>query len=83
VWNHFLLEIYKQMKNPLVYIIVLNYRNYNDTIDCVHSVEKINYPNYRIVLIDNNSGNSSEQILRREFPHHTLFKQEATGVCSG
>ncbi|VAX34576.1 hypothetical protein MNBD_NITROSPIRAE03-1046, partial [hydrothermal vent metagenome] len=33
------------MNSPLVYIIILNYRNYTDTIECVHSVEAVKYSN--------------------------------------
>ncbi len=62
------------MYNPLVYIVILNYKNYHDTIDCVCSVEKIVYPNYHVVLVDNNSGNGSEDILKKEFPHHVFIQ---------
>ena len=68
------------MSSPLVYIVILNYKNYPDTIDCVESVEKIIYPNYRIVIVDNNSGNGSEEILRKEFPHHVFIQ---TGTNRG
>ncbi len=62
------------MKSPLVYIVILNYKNYADTLDCVHKVETINYPNYRIVIVDNDSRNKSEEILREKFPHHNIIQ---------
>lgn len=72
------------MNSLLVYIIILNYKNYDDTIHCVRSVENIEYSNYRIVIVDNNSGNGSEEILKKEFPRH-LFIQTGSnrGYAAG
>ncbi len=56
------------MAEPLVYIVVLNYRTFEDTIQCIHSLNSIDYPNYRIVVIDNDSPNRSEDLLRESFP---------------
>jgi len=53
---------------PLVYILVLNWNAYRHTISCVHSLLKLKYPNFKIVLIDNASGDNSEAFLRAEFP---------------
>ena len=59
---------------PKVYIIVLNYKNFLDTIECLESLLKINYINYQLLLIDNNSPNDSwERLLAwasgKEEPH--------------
>ena len=40
---------------PLVCIILINYNSYDDTIECVRSLEKQKYTNYKIILVDNNS----------------------------
>jgi len=49
--------------SPLVYIIILNWNGWEDTIECLDSLLQINYSNYRIVLCDNNSQDRSlEQI---------------------
>lgn len=35
------------MKNdPLVYVIILNYNGYIDTIECINSLKKLTYINY-------------------------------------
>lgn len=52
------------MNSPLVYIILLNYNGYKDTIECCDSLSKITYDNYKIIIVDNNSTNDSEKILR-------------------
>ncbi len=35
-----------------VYIVILNYNNYKDTIECLESIRRIDYPNYKIILFD-------------------------------
>lgn len=52
---------------PLVYIILVNYNNYQDTIECVCSLQKIKYSNYKIVIVDNNSKDGSIEVLRDNF----------------
>jgi GT2 family glycosyltransferase len=40
-------------------IIVLNYKNFADTIECLQSLFLITYHNYEIVVVDNDSKNES------------------------
>jgi hypothetical protein len=48
---------------PLVSIILLNYKGAADTINCIESLQKISYRNYRIIIVDNASPDDSmEQI---------------------
>jgi GT2 family glycosyltransferase len=42
-----------------VVIVVLNYKNYQDTIECIKSIKKITYKNYEVVVVDNKSENDS------------------------
>ncbi len=44
---------------PLVTIIILNWNKWQDTVECLASLSHLTYPNYRIVLVDNNSLNDS------------------------
>jgi hypothetical protein len=41
------------------YIILLNYNGWGDTQECLESVLKLDYPNYQIIVVDNNSPNDS------------------------
>lgn len=66
--------------SPLVYIVIVNYNNYYDTIECIRSLDKINYDCYRIVIVDNDSTNDSERILRKAFPTYKVIQ---TGVNLG
>ena len=47
-----------QHKNK-VYIILLNYNGWKDTIECLESVLKNDYNNYQIVVVDNSSPDNS------------------------
>lgn len=42
-----------------IYIIILNYNGWQDTIECLESVLKSSYGNYQIIVVDNNSPNNS------------------------
>jgi GT2 family glycosyltransferase len=43
------------MTDPKVAIVLVNWNGLNDTIDCIRSLNSIDYPNYEIVVIDNGS----------------------------
>ena len=45
--------------NKKVYIVLLNYNGWQDTIECLESVLKSDYTNYQIIVIDNDSPNNS------------------------
>ena len=47
--------------SPPVAIIVLNWDGWADTVECLESVYQINYPNYQVVVVDNNSTDNSIQ----------------------
>lgn len=51
---------------PLVYIILVNYNGYKDTTECVNSLKKINYSNYKIIIVDNASFDNSVEILKKK-----------------
>ena len=47
------------VQNKLVYIIVLNFNAYKDTIDCIKSIFKSTYLNYKVIIVDNYSDDGS------------------------
>ncbi|MFH1612101.1 MAG: glycosyltransferase family 2 protein [bacterium] len=50
---------------PKVYIIILNWNGWQDTIECLKSIEKNNCPNYQVVVVDNGSTNESVAKIKR------------------
>jgi GT2 family glycosyltransferase len=47
------------MEDPLVAIIILNWNGWEDTIECLESVFQMDYINYFVVVVDNNSTDGS------------------------
>ncbi len=45
--------------NPSVCIILVNYRTWEDTVECIESILKNNYSNYQIVVVENGSEDGS------------------------
>jgi len=43
------------MLSPSVFIIILQYNNSQDTLGCLESVKELDYPNYKVVVVDNAS----------------------------
>lgn len=55
-------------------IVVLNYKNYEDTIECLDALFEITYPNTEIIVVDNDSQNDSlefihKHLAERQTPH--------------
>jgi len=59
---------------PKVVIIVLNWNGWRDTIECLESLQRITYPNYRIIVVDNGSTDDSVQRIKEKFPYLTLIE---------
>src|SRR5260221_6018899 len=52
---------------PYINIIILNWNGFEVTRDCLHSLGQINYKNFKTILIDNGSHDSSVDKLKSEF----------------
>lgn len=52
------------MDDPLVSIIIVNWNGWKDTLECLESIFKINYPNYDIIVVDNHSQDDSINQLK-------------------
>ncbi|MCC6449791.1 MAG: glycosyltransferase family 2 protein [Candidatus Aureabacteria bacterium] len=54
---------------PLVYIVLLDYDGRDDTVECLESLRRLDYGNFKILLIDNGSKRSCMEEVRGRFPH--------------
>jgi GT2 family glycosyltransferase len=52
---------------PRVAIVICNWNGREDTRECLSSLERLNYPNYEIILVDNGSTDGSAQIFRESY----------------
>lgn len=62
-------------------VIILNYNNYEDTIQCIKSVQKNTYPYFDIIVVDNCSSNDSVKQIKAIFDDEIIFME--TGVNLG
>lgn len=51
-------------KKPHVSIIILNWNGAHDTIECLETVLKSDYPRFNAIVVDNNSQDSSIQTIK-------------------
>ena len=49
---------------PRVSIIILNWNGWRDTVECLESVYRIDYPNYDVIVVDNASHDESIQKIK-------------------
>lgn len=65
-----LILLLTNMKNVKVFIILINWNNYKDTVKCITSLNTLKKSNIEIttVVIDNASTDNSVIILQKEFP---------------
>ncbi|MCB9192572.1 MAG: glycosyltransferase family 2 protein [Flavobacteriales bacterium] len=72
------------MNTHKVSIVVLNWSKYEMTIACVRSLQKLDYPNYEIIVVDNDSPNDSYQRLKDTFPNTEIVRsKENLGYAGG
>ena len=70
---------------PRVCIIILNWNGLEDTVECLGSLNKITYPNYEIIVVDNGSrGNDAELLKQRCGDYiHVIENDKNYGFAEG
>lgn len=72
------------MEKNRVAILVLNWNGRVDTERCLRSLEKIQYPHYKIIIIDNGSTDGSQSYFRSHFPDcHLIETHQNLGYAGG
>lgn len=61
---------------PAVAVIVLNWNGKQNTSECLRSLMRLEYPNCKIIIVDNASTDGSQEFLRNNFPQVTLIENE-------
>lgn len=62
---------------PNVGIVISNYNGWQDTVQCLESLEKQTYRDFEIILLDDASTNDSVQQLQQHLPANTVFLPQA------
>ena len=69
---------------PQVMVIVLNWNGLTDTLECLESLSRLDYPACELVVVDNGSTDGSPAIIRVRFPDVTLVETgENLGFTGG
>ncbi len=70
--------------NPLVSIIVVNYNGKHHLHDLLTSLANQSYANHEIILVDNNSNDESQELIRQNWPLIKLVElPKNTGYAEG
>ena len=67
------LRLAQDTVQPLVYVMLLNWNDAENTIACLRSVYELDYPNFRVLVVDNGSTDGSDQAIREAFPQIELI----------
>jgi GT2 family glycosyltransferase len=51
-----------------VFIILLNWNGWRDTVECLKSLASLDYENWQVIVVDNGSTDNSVMQIRAEFP---------------
>jgi len=66
--------------NKLVGIVIINYNNLKSTIECLNSLAKINYKNFFVVIVDNESKEEKINNLSNMFHYKTVVLKNEKNI---
>lgn len=67
-----------------VAIIILNWNGLADTLECLASLESLDYPDFEVLVVDNGSSDGSAVVIREKFPAVTVLENsENLGYTGG
>ena len=71
---------------PKVGIIILNWNGLRDTLECLESLKKIDYKNYEVILVDNNSIGNDINLICKDYGDYlskVIINKENLGFSGG
>jgi GT2 family glycosyltransferase len=60
-------------------IVILNYKNKKDSFECIDSFNNINYPNFQIIFVDNNSEDDIQGLIEKNYQKVTFIQSGFNG----
>ncbi|MGO8837771.1 MAG: glycosyltransferase family 2 protein [Limisphaerales bacterium] len=70
-------------KQPHVTIVMVTYKGLNDTLECIESLAKLTYKNWRIILVDQNSNDGTPQTVRTKYPWVCMIENPVNDGFTG
>jgi GT2 family glycosyltransferase len=73
------------MKSPKVSIIILNWNGLKDAVECLDSLSKITFSNYRVIVVDNGSQGNDVKTIKDRFGDyvHVIENERNYGFAEG
>ena len=65
------------MKQPKVSVIITSYNGLTVLEKCLQSLSKVEYDNFEIILVDNNSTDGTIEFISKNYPSITIIKLES------
>ena len=70
--------------SPQISIVILNWNGRDDTLACLDSVFRIEYPSFDVIVADNGSVDGSVSAVRAQFPSVHIIENKANlGFAGG
>lgn len=67
-----------------VYVLVLNWNNWKDTNECLESLKRLEYAEWKVIVLDNGSTDGSVKWIRGRFPEVEIMELgENLGFAKG
>jgi GT2 family glycosyltransferase len=61
---------------PLVYVVVLTWNQREVTLECLESLTRVTYPNFRVVVVDNGSTDGTTESIESRFSDVEIIVSE-------
>lgn len=68
--------------NPEVYILLLTYNQKSHTLECIKSLKKLDYSNYKIIVVDNGSSDGIADEIYKLYPEIILLRSKINLGCA-
>jgi len=65
-----------KINKPSIAVILVNWKKYNLTSNCIDSLNKSNYKNFKIILVDNEYSEKSLIELKNKYKELIVFKEK-------
>lgn len=69
---------------PLIAVVIVHWINIDDTIECIESLTKINYPQFQLFLVNNGSPDLDYEQVKKMYPEiHVILSKDNLGFAGG